>query len=141
MKPKGPLTTEEQAEVKTRAADGQTVYRISKALNRSPHTIKAFLSKPETVKAVANEKAELADLYRAKAKTILEAIDEATILKAGLRDRAVSSGIFLDKSLVLSGELPSLDVHVLLELAAVVRGDRDRAALPPALPALPEGPK
>jgi len=127
------LGTEEKQQIKAFAADGWSVYRIAKAVNRSPHTVKAFLSKPEVVTDVQNEKSELAVIYQAKARKVVESITDADISKASLQQKSISSGVLLDKSLLLAGGLPTFNVQILLQVAEVLRIE-DRRDDPPALP-------
>ena len=129
MKKKGDvgLTTAEVAQVKTMAAAGYSCRAIGRSLQRSAHTVKRFLSRPEVVRDVESEKQELATEYRGKARDILTSVDDATITKAGLKDRAIASGVFLDKSLALTGEAPVvLNVSALLDVAELLR-DRNGA--------------
>ena len=130
------LTNEEKQQITSLAADGWSDYRIGKAVNRSPHTVKAFLSKPEVVKDVQSEKSELAVLYQQKAHEIVASISDSDIAAASLQQKAISSGVLLDKSLLLSGQPTGINIQVLLDVAALIRRGSDE---PPTLPALPEG--
>ena len=115
------------------------MYRIAKTLNRSSHTIKDFLSKPEVVTAVRDEKSELARVYKEKARKVVESISDTDISKASLQQKSISSGILLDKSLLLTGEGPaSINVTVLLDVAQMIRGARDAQDPRRTLPALPK---
>jgi hypothetical protein len=138
-KPKFPPTVKEQETIVTLAASGLSQTKIAQTVGRSRHMIKNVLADPAVQQAVVDERTQLATLYRSKARDVLAAISDSDISGATLQQKCISTGILLDKSLLLAGELPSLDVHVLLEIAAIVRGDRP--APPPEIPALPEGPK
>ncbi len=136
------LTVEEVAKAKSFAALGYSCRHIARELQRSPHTVARLLKTPEVIAEVATQKMELADLYEKLCRDTLESITTKTIQDASLQQRAVSAGIFTDKSRLLRGESTSnLDVHLLLEIAALVRGDRDdkpqfeKGQRQPALPA------
>ena len=127
------LSTAEQAQVKTLSADGWPPYRIGKQLGRSPHTVARFLKQPEVLAAVRDEEAELAQLYKEKARKVVESISAVDIEKASLQQKSISSGVLLDKSLLLAGGLPTFNVQILLQVAEVLRIE-DRRDDPPALP-------
>ena len=102
--------------------------------------VKNVLAEPEIQRAVKDEKAELAAIYREKARTIVESISSADIDSASLQQKAVSTGILLDKSLLLSGDATSnLNVQVLLDVAHAIRSrEEGRVVLPFQAPALPQ---
>lgn len=56
------------------------------------------LSGPEIRRAVNDEKAELAAIYRDKARTIVESINSTNIADASLQQKAVSTDQFLRQS-------------------------------------------
>ncbi len=140
-KAKTPLTTEEQAQITTMAAGGVSQNRIAKTIGRSRHMVKNTLAEPEVIQAVELEKAELAELYRDKARAVLVSINDADIEKASLQQKSVSTGILLDKALLLSEGPPVLDVHILLDILAMVRGDLPNQPKSPLLLAPPENQK
>ena len=107
------LTTEEREKVKILHAAGQTYNSIATELHRSPHTIKAYLVKPEVAQEVSDTKSELAELYSAMAKRTLESVCEEDIKKASLLQKLTASGIACDKALLLKGEMPGVNVEVL----------------------------
>ena len=74
---------------------------------------------------VRDERAELVGLYRDAARAILVSIDSETIAKANLLQRATSSGIFLDKSLLLAGMPTSINVVALIDVLEVIREQND----------------
>ncbi|MGA2250995.1 helix-turn-helix domain-containing protein [Terracidiphilus sp.] len=113
-----PLTTEEQERIKVMAADGVSLKRIGQRLGRSPHTIKRFLAEPEIQRQVQDEKAVMADIYRSKARQIVESISEGDIAKASLQQKSISSGVLLDKALLLTGDMPTIRVEILLGAVA-----------------------
>jgi predicted transcriptional regulator len=137
-KPKTPPTTEEQQTIVTMSASGLSQSKIAQIIGRSRHMVKNALAEPEIQRAVKDEKAELAQLYREKARDIVSSISSADIEDASLQQKAVSSGILLDKSLLLTGDMPNINVQVLLDVAHAIRDkERGRRVLPSQAPALP----
>ena len=118
------LSTEEKQQITTFSAAGWPPFRIAKHMNRNRHTIKKYLDTPEAVTVVREERAELVEIYREKARDILVSIDAETINKANLLQRATSSGIFLDKSLLLQGR-PTQNVAIIVEVLDVLRVRND----------------
>ena len=134
-KPKFPPTTEERARITTMAAAGLSQQKISKTIGRSRHMVKNVLAEPEIQRAVKFEKAELAVIFRDKSRDVLVSISSADIAGASLQQKAVSAGILLDKSLLLTGDATSiLDVRALLEVAQAIRSRQQGRALPPPEP-------
>lgn len=89
--------------------------------------IKNTLAQQEIQKAVGDEKKELAELYRGKARAVLTSISDADINKASLQQKSISSGVLLDKSLLLLGEATAnIDVRVLLDVCQLIRDQRDK---------------
>ena len=138
-RPKFPPSTEERAKITTLAAAGLSQNKIAQTVGRSRHMVKNVLAEPEIQRAVKDEKAELAAIYREKARTIVESISSEDIDSASLQQKAVSTGILLDKSLLLSGDATSnLNVQVLLDVAAAIRCRmQGQVVLPFQAPALP----
>jgi IS30 family transposase len=119
-------TPEELQQITTMTAAGYSQRRIAKAIGRSQHLVTTTQKKPEIQRAIKDEKAELAELYRDKARDVLASICDADIKKASLQQKAVSTGILLDKSLVLTGEpTENLNIKVLFEVAQLIRQQRD----------------
>jgi hypothetical protein len=79
------------------------------------------LSEPGIAAKVQDEKTVLAEKYREQARRVLDSISDVDISKASLQQKSISSGVLLDKSLLLTGDVPSIDVHVLLEAVQLVR--------------------
>lgn len=91
--------------------------------------VKNVLAEPEIQRAIKDEKAELAQLYREKARDIVMSISSEDIADASLQQKAIASGILLDKSLLLSGDATSnLNVQVLLGLVDTIRESDARAS-------------
>ena len=130
------LDTEEKAQITTMAADGQSPARIAKQVRRSHHTVKRFLSEPETQRQVRDEKAVLAEIYRSKARRIVESISEEDIAKASLQQKSIASGVLLDKSLLLSGEATeNIDMlaHRSVRTYPATKGRGKRTLLEPSI--------
>ena len=118
-KPKEPLTTEQKAQIATLSAGGWSQNKIAKQVGRSRTAVKNALAEPEMKKAVIDEKQELAELYRSKARAVVTSISDGDISKASLQQKAISSGVLLDKSLLLTGEPTGINVNVLALLDVV----------------------
>jgi ABC-type cobalamin/Fe3+-siderophores transport system ATPase subunit len=132
-----PPNTQEEAQIVTLAADGTSTTKIAAALGRSRHMVKNTLAKPEIQQSIQQEKAELSKMYRETARRVVASISDTDIGKASLQQKAISSGVLLDKALLLAGEPTSnVDVRVLMELVDEIRDKRDR---PPVL-SLPANP-
>ena len=102
--------------------------RIAKQIGRSRKLVHDVIQKPETQVAITDERAELSKLYRDKAREIVSSIDAVDIAKATLQQKSISTGILLDKSLLLAGE-PTQNVALLVDLAAAVRAHRREEGL------------
>ena len=123
-KPKEPLTTEQKAQIATLNAGGWSQNKIAKQVGRSRTAVKNALAEPEIKKAVIDEKAELAELYRSKARAVVTSISETDIGKASLQQKAISSGILLDKSLLLAGEPTGITMLALLDVVEAIKARR-----------------
>jgi hypothetical protein len=118
------LDDKEKETIKILAADGQSATKIGKQVKRNPHTVRKFLAEPEVERQVQDEKSVLAAKYRGKALKVLESINDEDISKASLQQKSISSGVLLDKSLLLTGEMPSINVTVLLDAVSAIRAMR-----------------
>jgi len=128
--PKYPASTQERQQIITGAAAGLSENRISQQIGRSRKLVHDVLQQPETQLAITDERAELAELYKEKARKIVDSISPEDIAKSSLQQKAVSSGILLDKSLLLAGEpTQNLSVRVLVDLAAEFRAHRREEGL------------
>jgi predicted transcriptional regulator len=127
MKTQGAVlpTFEEKQTVVTLAASGMSQNKIAQQIGRSRGMVKHVMREPEVQKQVQEEKAVLAEIYRSKARRIVDSINDVDIEKASLQQKSISSGVLLDKSLLLSGDLPQVSVTVLLDLVTAARDMRD----------------
>src|SRR5271157_3202833 len=122
--PRTLMTTEQQAKATTLAAAGWSQERIAKATGRSRHAVKHYLEKPEVIAEVRDERQELVEIYRSKARDCVVAIDAEKIAKSSALQLATASGICLDKSLLLDGR-PTVNVGVLLQVVDLIRKQDD----------------
>src|SRR5271165_5796368 len=113
-KPKEPMTVEQKQQAITMAAAGHSCNKISQAIGKDRVAIKRHLDTPEAIEQVRDERTELVELYREKARDCVAAIDDDKIAKASALQLATSRGILLDKSLLLSGK-PTQNVAVIVE--------------------------
>lgn len=122
------LTVEEIEKAKALSAMGRSYRAIGRELGRSSHTIKrALTSSAQIVGEVQAIKADLADVYKSKARDVLESITDADISKASLQQKSISSGVLLDKSLLLTGQATAIvDVRVLLDVCQLIRDQREK---------------
>src|SRR5271157_1787933 len=118
--PRTLMTTEQQAKATTLAAAGWSQERIAKTIGRSRNAVKHYLEKPEAIAEVRDERQELVELYRDKARACVIAIDDEKIGKSSALQLATASGICLDKSLLLDGK-PTVNVAVLVEVCDLIR--------------------
>src|SRR5271157_6268640 len=122
--PRTLMTTEQQAKATTLAAAGWARERIAKTIGRSRNAVKHYLDKPEAIAIVRDERQELVELYRSKARDCVVAIDAEKIAKSSALQLATASGICLDKSLLLDGR-PTVNVGVLLQVVDLIRKQDD----------------
>ena len=111
----------------------------ARALGRSPHTLGKFLRKPEIVKEVSIQREELANLFDSITQRTLRGVTDEDIRKSSLLQKMTSAGISIDKALLLRGQATStVDVHVLMEIMAIVRGDLPNQPQSPPLLSPPD---
>jgi hypothetical protein len=122
--PKTPLTVEQKEQATVMCAAGHSSNKIAQATGRNRAAIKRYLDTPEAIAEVQDERAELVDIYRDRARACVVAIDDEKIQKASALQLATSSGILLDKSLLLSGK-PTQNVAIIVEVLDVIRQRRD----------------
>lgn len=136
-RPKFPPTVEEQETIVTLAASGLSQNKIAQTVGRSRHMVKNVLAEPEIQRAVKDERQELAELYRGKARDVVASISDADIGKASLQQKAISSGILLDKSLLLAGEPTGITMLALLDVVEAIKASEQGRLIPaPQMPAL-----
>ena len=124
-KPKLPPTVEETETIVTLAASGMSKTKIAQTLGRSRGMVTNMMEEPEIQEKIGDEKSVMAKLYRDKARRVVDSINDVDIQKASLQQKSISSGVLLDKSLLLSGDLPQVSVTVLLDLVTAARDMRD----------------
>jgi len=124
-KPKLPPTVEETETIVTLAASGMSQTKIAQTVGRSRGMVRNMMEEPEIQEKIGDEKSVLAKLYRDKARRVVDSINDVDIQKASLQQKSISSGVLLDKSLLLSGDLPQVSVTVLLDLVTAARDMRD----------------
>ena len=105
-------------------AAGHSSNKIAQATGRNRAAIKRYLDTPEAIAEVEDERAELVDIYRDRARACVVAIDDEKIQKASALQLATSSGILLDKSLLLSGK-PTQNVAVIVQMLDILRVRND----------------
>ena len=124
-KPKLPPTVEETETIVTLAASGMSKTKIAQTLGRSRGMVTNMMEEPEIQSKIGDEKSVMAKIYRDKARRVVDSINDVDIEKASLQQKSISSGVLLDKSLLLSGDLPQVSVTVLLDLVTAARDMRD----------------
>jgi Helix-turn-helix domain len=136
-KPKTPPNVEERQQITTMAAAGLSQNKIAKTIGRSRHMVKNILGEAEVKLSIQDEKAELSALYKDKAREVLLSIDADTIAKGNLLQKATSTAILLDKSLILSGDaFPVVNVQILMQVVDAIRS-RPQGTILHSQPALP----
>ncbi len=124
MKKKGDvgLDAAQLAKVKQLAAEGFTPRRIARTIGKSPHTVAKVLRNPVVIAEVKVTKAALAEKFKLQSERVLDSICDRDIAGASLQQKSVSSGILIDKSLLLSGDpTVNLNIDVLLDVAEAIR--------------------
>ena len=119
------LSTEEKERIKLLSANGNSYYAISQELNRSPHTIKKYLSEPEIINEVAVKKAELADMFESMARKMVESITDEHIGKINAYQRIVSSGICTDKMRLLRERSTQNIASLIVLVTEIDKKDRE----------------
>jgi hypothetical protein len=90
--------------------------------------VKNVMAEPEIQRAIKDERLELAAVYREAARAVVTSINAEDIKKASLQQKAVSTGILLDKSLLLAGEPTGINVSVLalLDVVEAIKAQEER---------------
>ena len=118
----------------------ETVAAMARKLELPKDTTKAFLKRLKTrygplvgeAKAVKTE--VLRDLFSVNAHRVLQAVSDEDIEKAGLKDKAIASGIYTEKYRLLSGlatQNISIEAraYVMEELAPMIYREMQRRGL------------
>jgi hypothetical protein len=136
---RSPLSDGEKEKAKLLHASGKSIFAVARALGRSPHTVTKFLRTPEVARQVGIQRGELAALFDGITERTLRGVTDEDIRKSSLLQKMTAAGISIDKALLLRGQATStVDVHILLDIASMIRGDR-QPQLPPSDPAASEG--
>lgn len=101
------LTTKEKTTIAALAAQGKTPHAIGKEIGRSENTVSAALKKPETALAVQDFTERFATKLEVAAERVLDAVTEADLEKASLKDKAIAAGVFFDKARLARGQSTS----------------------------------
>jgi hypothetical protein len=121
------LTLAEQEKAKVLHAEGRTYHAIALTLKRSPHTIKAYLVKPEVVPEIQKVKKELADMFEDLARKMIDSITPEDISKINAYQRTLSGGIATDKMRLLRGQSTErIDAVVLTAKLTDLQATRQR---------------
>jgi hypothetical protein len=125
--PKTPLTTEQKEQAIALSAGGYSANRISKIVGRDRAAIKRHLATDEAAAAVEDERAEMVQLCRDKARACVVGINDEKISKANVLQLSTSAGILIDKAQLLDGMPTSINVHVvaLMDVLDTLRMRRD----------------
>lgn len=120
-----PLTTAQKQEAVVLAAAGYAPSRVAKTMGKSRLMVKRHLETPEAIAAVRDERAEMVQLCRDKARACVVAIDDETIQKSSVQQLAVSAGILIDKAQLLDGMPTSINVVALMDVLDTLRQRMD----------------
>jgi predicted transcriptional regulator len=115
------LTVLEEEKIKVMAAEGHTYHAIGKALQRSPHTIKKYLTgDPATVVEVQEKRRELADIYEDLAREMLSNIGKEDIAKINAYQRTLSAAVATDKMRLLRDQ-STINAALLIDMIYDIR--------------------
>jgi len=107
--------------------------QIARRVGCSPESasgvLKRFLGNNTQVSLRAFQSSK-ADVFDAVQQRCLESVTDKKLGKASLLQAVTSAAILEDKSRIIRGMPTGMDVHVLLDIASMIRGDR------PAAPAI-----
>lgn len=122
-----PLTTAQKQEAVVLAAAGYAPSRVAKTMGKSRLMVKRHLETPEAIAEVRDERAEMVQLCRDKARACVVGIDDEKISKANVLQLSTSAGILIDKAALMSGQPTSIHVHALIDVLDElrVRGDEE----------------
>ena len=121
-----PLTTAQKQEAVVLAAAGYAPSRVAKTMGKSRLMVKRHLEVPETIVKVEDERAEMVQLCRDKARACVVGIDDEKISKANVLQLSTSAGILIDKAALMSGQPTSIHVHALVDVLDAISELRER---------------
>jgi hypothetical protein len=121
-----PLTTAQKQEAVVLAAAGYAPSRVAKTMGKSRLMVKRHLEAPETIVKVEDERAEMVQLCRDKARACVVGIDDEKISKANVLQLSTSAGILIDKAALMSGQPTSIHVHALVDVLDAISELRER---------------
>ena len=122
-----PLTTAQKQEAVVLAAAGYALSRVAKTMGKSRLMVKRHLEAPETIVKVEDERMQLVEIYKDKARACAVGITDEKIAKSSALQLATASAVCTDKALLLQG-LPTeinLHVHALVDVLDTIRQLRD----------------
>jgi Transposase and inactivated derivatives, IS30 family len=128
------LDDAERQQISLLRAQGKPPHAIGKILGRSENTVKSALKRPEIAAQVKDFQTRLAGKLEAASERVLDAITDEDVRKAGLKEKALSSCMLIDKARLLRGQSTD-NIGVMVRL---VREACESAPLPPC-PVLPDG--
>ena len=109
------LTVEEKQEIVAGLGAGESVYAVSRSLERSPHTVARYAGSEEGVAKIKEIQERLAEKFENLAERMLDSIDSADITKINALQRTTAAAIGTDKARLLRNQsTDNLDIHVLL---------------------------
>lgn len=100
--PKKPLNNLEKKAIEVGIASGKTVNAVAAEIGRDGKTVRKYAKEAEI--NIKELQKELSHEFASLAKRILLSVTDEDIAKASLHQKAVSSGIFLDKHRLLEGQ-------------------------------------
>jgi len=122
-----PLSDEEKEKILTLHAGGKSINAIGKATHRHHRTLERFLSRPGSVKQLAERKELFASAFDdLQGRALLKNSDEK-LEKSSSLQLATIAAICADKSALLRGEMPqTIDVSALLEVVVALKHHEER---------------
>lgn len=119
------LTVEEKQKATTLSAAGHSQNRIAKAIGRSRNSVKRYLGTDEAIVKVEDERAQLVEIYKDKARRCAIGITDEKIQKSTALQLATASAICTDKAQLLAGQPTNIHVHALVDILDLLRMKRD----------------
>jgi hypothetical protein len=100
-RPPNLLTVKELETIKALRANGLSYHAIAIKIKRDPKTVKKACLEPQAAKEIQEIKQELADMYEALARRMIDSIADKDIEKINAYQRVLSSCIAVDKMRLL----------------------------------------